>query len=253
MNQKEKIKKYRESIQVEASEEKIQETICKSKNAFFMAEQERMLSYHDFLWTQLRVIQKRWWVLQFMILVALWIALSSIHDEIYLKRSMGVVATLFVTLIIPELWKNRSCECMEIEAASYYSLKQVYATRMLLFGITDIFFITVFLGVASAGLHYELSEIVVQFLFPLCVTSCICFGILCSKHAFSETVAIVLCVIWSAVWIFIVLNENVYIMVTVPIWSALLGVTILFIAFAIYRILKNCNQYLEVSFDEIRA
>lgn len=39
MNQKEKI---------EASEEKIQETICKSKNAFFMAEQERMLSYHDF-------------------------------------------------------------------------------------------------------------------------------------------------------------------------------------------------------------
>ena len=181
------------------------------------------------------------------------IALSSIHDEIYLKRSMGVVATLFVILIIPELWKNRSCECMEIEAASYYSLKQVYATRMLLFGITDIFFITVFLGVASAGLHYELSELVVQFLFPLCVTACICFGILCSKHAFSETVAIVLCVIWSAVWLFIVLNENVYIMVTVPIWSALLGVTILFIAFAIYRILKNCNQYLEVSFDEIRA
>lgn len=76
MNQKEKIKKYRESIQVEASEEKIQETICKSKNAFFMAEQERMLSYHDFLWTQLRVIQKRWWVLQFMILVALWMRMT---------------------------------------------------------------------------------------------------------------------------------------------------------------------------------
>ena len=181
------------------------------------------------------------------------IALSSIHDEIYLKRSMGVVATLFVILIIPELWKNRSCECMEIEATSYYSLKQVYATRMLLFGVTDIFLITVFLGVVSAGLHYELSELVVQFLFPLCVTACICFGILCSKHSFSETVAIVLCVIWSAVWLFIVLNENVYIMVTVPIWSALLGATILFIAFAIYRVLKNCNQYLEVSFDEIRA
>jgi hypothetical protein len=83
---------------------------------------------------------------------------------------------------------------------------------MLLFGITDIFFITVFLGVASAGLHYELSELVVQFLFPLCVTACICFGILCSKHAFSETVAIVLCVIWSAVWLFIVLNENVWLL-----------------------------------------
>ena len=149
MNQKEKI---------EASEKKIQETICKSKNAFFMAEQERMLSYHDFLWIQFRVIQKRWWVLQFIILVALWIALNSIHDEMYIKRSMGVVAALFVILIIPELWKNRSCECMEIEAVSYYSLKQVYAARMLLFGVTDIFFITLFLGAASAVLHYELSE-----------------------------------------------------------------------------------------------
>ena len=244
MNQKEKI---------EASEEKIQETICKSKNAFFMAEQERMLSYHDFLWIQLRVIQKRWWVLQFIILVALWIALNSIHDEMYIKRSMGVVAALFVILIIPELWKNRSCECMEIEATSYYSLKQVYATRMLLFGVTDIFLITVFLGVVSAGLHYELSELVVQFLFPLCVTACVCFGILCSKRSFSETVAIVLCVIWSALWLFIVLNENIYVMVTVPIWLMLFGLAMIFLGFAIYRILKNCNQYLEVSFYEIRT
>ena len=138
MNLEERMKMYKESVQVKSKEEKIQETICKSKNAFFMAEQERTLSYHEFLWTQLRVIQKRWWVLQFMLLVALWIALSSIHDEIYIKRSMGVAAALFVILIIPELWKNRSCECMEIEAASYYSLKQVYAARMLLFGVTYV-------------------------------------------------------------------------------------------------------------------
>ena len=131
MNWEEQVKMSKDVIQVKTQEEKIQETIRKSKNAFFMAEQERTLSYHEFLWTQLCVIQKRWWVLQFMLLVALWIALSSIHDEIYMKRSMGVAAVLFVILIIPELWKNRSCECMEIEAASYYSLKQVYAARML--------------------------------------------------------------------------------------------------------------------------
>ena len=122
MNWEEQVKMSKDVIQVKTQEEKIQETIRKSKNAFFMAEQERTLSYHEFLWTQLCVIQKRWWVLQFMLLVALWIALSSIHDEIYMIRSMGVAAVLFVILIIPELWKNRSCECMEIEAASYFSL-----------------------------------------------------------------------------------------------------------------------------------
>lgn len=252
MNLEEKIEKYRETIQVKLQEERIQETITRSKNAFFMAEQEKMLSYYEFLWIQLKVIQKRWWIFQFLVLVTLWVALTSIQDELYITRSMGVAASLFVILIIPELWKNRSYECMEIEASSYYSLKQVYAARMLLFGMIDIFFITLFLGTVSIGLHFELLELIVQFLFPLCVTACICFGILCSKYFFSETVAIVLCIIWSAVWLFVVLNESLYTIITIPIWLALLGLAVFFLAFTVYRILNNCNKYLEVSFDEIR-
>lgn len=253
MDLEEKVRKYRDTIQVKPQEEKIQETINRSKIAFFMAEQEKMLSYHEFLWIQLKVIQKRWWVLQFLILVALWWVLTSIQDEIYVTKSMGVVASLFVILIIPELWKNRSYECMEIEVSSYYSLKQVYAARMLLFGVIDILFITLFLGTVSVGLHFELLELIIQFLFPLCVTACICFGILCSKYFFRETVAITLCIIWSAVWLFIILNESIYAIITIPIWLTLLGFAILFLVFTVYRILKSCNKYLEVSFDEIRT
>ena len=253
MDLEEKVRRYRDTIQVKPQEEKIQETINRSKIAFFMAEQEKMFSYHEFLWIQLKVIQKRWWVLQFLILVALWGVLTSIQDEIYVTKSMGVTASLFVILIIPELWKNRSYGCMEIEVSSYYSLKQVYAARMLLFGVIDIFFITLFLGTVSVGLHFELLELIIQFLFPLCVTACICFGILCSKHFFSETVAIILCIIWSAVWLFIILNESIYAIITIPIWLTLLGFAILFLVFTVYRILKSCNKYLEVSFDEIRT
>lgn len=197
--------------------------------------------------------KKRWWILQVLILFALWIALVSVDDGAYIQRSMGVVATLFVILVIPELWKNRSCSCLEIEAASYYSLKQVYAARMLLFGTTDLFFITLFLGTASAGLHFEFLELLIQFLFPLCVTACICFGILCSKYFFSETVAIILCILWSVVWLFIVLNESIYPVIAAPVWFALLGIAILYLTFTVYRILKSCDHYLEVSFDEVRA
>lgn len=250
---REEVKMYKEVVQLKPHEKKIQETILKSKNAFLAAEQEKVLSYREFLWTQLKVIKKRWWILQFLILFALWIALFSVHDETYIQRSMGVVATLFVILVIPELWKSRSCSCMEIEAASYYSLKQLYAARMLLFGIADLFFITLFLGTASAGLHFELMELIIQFLFPLCVTACICFGILCSKYFFSETVVIILCILWSTVWLFIVLNESIYPVIAVPVWIALLGIAILFLTFTVYRILKSCDNYLEVSFDEIRT
>lgn len=243
----------REVIQIKPHEGKIQETILKSKNAFLKAEQEKVLSYREFLWIQLKVIKKRWWVLQLLILSALWVALVSVHDEAYIQRSMGVVATLFVILVIPELWKNRSCGSMEIEAAAFYSLKQVYAARMLLLGTADLFLITLFLGTAAAGLHVKLLELVIQFLFPLCVTACICFGILCSKYFFSEAAAIVLCILWSAVWLFIILNESIYSMIAIPIWFGLLGIAILFIAFTVFRILKNCDNYLEVSFDEVRT
>lgn len=252
MNWEDRIKMYKEDNSTKCREEKIQETVQRSINAFYISEQEKTLTYQDFLWIQLKVLQKKWWVLQFFILIALWIVLNSINDEVYLKRCMGVAASLFVILIIPELWKNRSCDCREIEAVSYYSLKQVYAARMLLFGITDISFITLFLGTAITGLHFELLELVIQFLFPLCITACICFGILCSKYSYSETVAISLCVIWSAIWLLVVLNENIYRMITVPIWLVLLGLAILFLSFTIYRILKNCNKYLEVSLNEIR-
>lgn len=40
MNWEGKIKKYREEVQINSCEDKIQETIRNSKNAFLMAEQE---------------------------------------------------------------------------------------------------------------------------------------------------------------------------------------------------------------------
>ncbi|MGO5053343.1 hypothetical protein ACTQ6A_12695 [Lachnospiraceae bacterium LCP25S3_G4] len=253
MNLEEQFMTYKKMTQVEPKEEKIQETIRKSKEAFFASEQEELLSYHEFLWLQFKVIQKRWWILQVLLLFVLWAVLMFVHDDKYIQRSIGVIASLFVILIIPEFWKNRSCQCMEIEASSYYSLKQVYAARMLLFGITDIFLITIFCGTVSVGLHFELTKLMVQFLFPLSVTACICFGTLCSKYSLSETVALTLCIIWSAVWLLIILNENIYALITFPIWISLLGIALIFLLVVIYRTIKFCNKYWEVTLDGIEV
>lgn len=228
-------------------EPKIRLTVKKSLDAFYAAEQKRMLSYHEFLWAQLKVIQKRWWIFQFLLLLCLWVILRSVEENFYIQRSLGVIASLFVILVIPEFWKNRSNQCMEIEAVSYFSLKQVYAARTLLFGIVDTLLLTLFCGAATIGLHFELIQLMVQFLFPLSVTACICFGMLCSKYSFSEVSAIALCVLWSAVWLFIILNENIYAKVAVPIWMLLIGLAIIYVSLAIHRLLRNCNKYWEVS------
>lgn len=241
--------KKRELYDVPCDESKIQRTIEISKAAFVCGEWERPMSRLEFLCRQSRYIKKRWWLLQAALLMALWAVLLLADEDRYIQRSMGVMASLFGIFIIPELWKNRSCGCMEIEAASYYSLRQIYAARMLLFGMVDILLVSLFCGTAAMGLHYELTRLMVQFLFPLSVTACICFGTLCSRYVVSEAMAIALCVVWSAVWMLLVLNEHVYGIITFPIWLCLLGLTVAYLSFLICRTLKNCNGYWEVSYD----
>lgn len=251
MNLEEQLMNYRKVVQAEAEEEKIWETISKSKEIFYAIEQEKMLSYHEFLGAQSKLIQKRWWIFQLLLLCILGTTLISTYEDTYIQRGMGVMSSLFVILIIPEFWKNRSYRCMEIEESSYYSLRQIYAARMVLFGIVDILLLTVFCATVTIGWHFELDKLLVQFLLPMIVTACICFGTLCSKYILNETVAIALCIAWSGLWSLITLNEKTYAMITLPIWLALMTFALVFLCITVYRTLNNCNKYWEVDFNGI--
>ncbi|SFR62538.1 hypothetical protein [Anaeromicropila populeti] len=251
MSLEEPLMNYRKTVQAETAEEKIQETIRRSKEVFYAVEQEHMLSYHEFLWAQLKLIQKRWWIFQFVLLFILRIMLLSAYEDNYIQRGMGVMASLFVILIIPEFWKNRSCRCMEIEESAYYSLRQIYAARMALFGIVDMLLLTTFCATVTVELHFELTKLLVQFLLPMIVTACICFGTLCSKYILNETVAIGLCIVWSGLWSIITLNEKIYGVITLPIWLALVTFALIFLCITIYRTLNSCNKYWEVAINEI--
>ena len=58
MDLEKQIEEYKKMIQSEPREEKIQETIRKSKEAFLLAEQQRMLTLHEFVWSQFKLIRK---------------------------------------------------------------------------------------------------------------------------------------------------------------------------------------------------
>lgn len=247
MNLEKILNDYKKNMKVIPNEQNIKETVRESIKVYCSAEQERLLTYWEFLWTQLCLIRKRWWIFQLLLLSVLWAVLPSVQGEQTIRRMMGVIASLFIILIIPEFWKSQTYQSMEIEAASYYSLRQIYAARMLLFGIVDIVLITFFCGLSTITLNVALSQLVVQFIFPMLVTTCICFGILCSKHPFSEMTAVMMCIVWTAVWLLIVLEERIYTAITFPLWIAFLGAALLFLVFTIYRTLYCCSNYWEVN------
>lgn len=251
MDLEEQLMLYKQMTQTEPDKQKMQETARRAKQAFYMAEQEEMLAYHEFLWAQFKIIQKRWWMLQFLLLCAAGKVFTSSYEESFIWRGMGIMAVLFVILIIPELWKNRTYRSMEIEEASFYSLKQIYAARMVLFGAVDMLLLTAFCGTMTLGLHLKFMQLLVQFLLPMLVTACICFGTLCSRRNVNESSAMVLCILWSMLWLALTLNEKVYGMVTMPVWLLLTGCTLVFLCAAVYGCLHRCNAYWEVVLDGI--
>lgn len=251
MNLEKIMENYKESVNIIPKDENIEDTIRKSKESFYKAEQERLMDYLEFLWIQFHIIRKRWWLFQIILLTAAATILPATQSEYYINRYMGVIGALFIIFIIPEIWKNKNYNSMEIEVSSYYSLKQIYAARILLFGIADILMVTVFCGILYGNLHFTFTKILVQFLFPMTITACICFGILCNKYCCSEITSIVLCIIWSTIWLLITTNENIYEKAILPIWLLLLGIAVAFLAYLIYKTLQDCSKYLEVNFNGI--
>lgn len=245
------LRMYKERTTVVAKEEKLLETTRKSKEIFLLCEQQHSIHYYEFLIAQFRLIRKRWWVLQTLMLGLVSIILPNIKDKVSLLRILGVIGVLFVVLMIPEFWKNKSCDCMQIEGTCLYSLRQIYAARMIWFGMVDMFILTCFCMTICGELGLATMELFVQFLFPMLVAACICFGTLCSNTPASEGTAILFCLLWNAVWCFMILNETVYMAITFPVWCALFLFFVAFLVRAVYKTIYDCNKYWEVDYGGI--
>lgn len=245
MNVEQELKKYGRADRAVPREEKITEAVEKSKKAFYAKEQEGELPYQEFLWMQFKFIKKRWWGFQLLLLAGFWYLLVLTEGAVRTKKEMGVVSVLFIVLVIPELWRNRNSQSLEIEGAAYYSLRQIYAARMMLFAAVDALLLSIFCGAVSVVLRLPATELMIQFLLPMSVTASICFHVLCSKWHMSEAVAIGFCLFWSAVWTLILMDEAVYAAFAPQVWLAFLGISVIYLCAGVYRTLNSCNKYWE--------
>lgn len=239
------LKEYIEKMDIHPEEERLEQTIRLAEKAFYQSSREQPAAYLEFLFRQAAYIRKRWWLFQFLTLCLLWWILYMAEGNYYVQRSMGVLAPAFVILVIPELWKNRSSGSMEVEGAAFYSLRQIYSARLLLFGMVDVFFLSIFFVAVSATVRMTAWEMLIQFFLPFNVTCCICFSVLCSRSCGTEYIAVVLSLLWIALWILIVLDEKIYSVISRPVWGLVLVGTVCYMAAAVERIRRSCGNYQE--------
>lgn len=216
-----------------------------AKRAYRAGEAEECIGFTEFIYQQGRYIRKRWWVLQGAVLLMLYLVVGAAGGNEYAQRCMGVLSPLFVLLILPELWKNRSAGAVEVECAALYSLRRVYAARMILFALADVLLLSAFF--AAAGGRLGLKGVMVDFLIPFNVTCCICFGTLCSRRIGSAYPAMLLGVAWIAVWSLLLSRRAIYDAIAAPVWGGLLLLSLSYMIYAVRRAMCECENIWEVN------
>ena len=119
--------RLQESPQRDALQAGLRRTIERSKDAYCDAQAQESLSAAEFLYRQGGYIRKRWWLAQGLVLFGLWFLLGSADGGDTPRRMLGAGGPLFAVLALPELWKSRNANVLEIESVSYFSLRQIYA------------------------------------------------------------------------------------------------------------------------------
>lgn len=245
MDKLEGLLRAQRNVAVNTDEDRIRRTVGMSVNAFYENQEQRVMTYMEFLWFQAKYIQKRWWGLQLLILMLLWSGMYYIQSVNFIRRGAGVVFPLFVILAAPELWKNINAGSTEIENTSFFTLRQVYAARLTVIAAVDLLLLTAFGAVTAATVKVTLQEVVIHFMLPMIVTCCICFRTLYSRRFNSEYLAIVLCLIWSVLWLGIVENPQLYETLSAPVWLGMLAFSLIYLIFTVNQLLKKCRSYEE--------
>lgn len=224
---------------------RLEEAVQEAKAAFYKAEADSILHPLEFLYQQSRFLHRRWWLMQAALLLILWRLLHTLEFSAAPQKLMGTAAPLFALLLLPELWKNRRSGAMEVEGAAYFSLRQVYAARLLLFALADLVLLSAFAAAAILVSGFRLPEILIQFFLPYMVASGICFRCLYSQRNGSDALAVFLCMVWCGIWTQIILREDVYAAISLPVWYAALAAAVLNLGYCIYRGQQSCQAIWE--------
>ena len=117
--------------------------------------------------------------------------------------------------------------------------------RLTLFAGMDLLLLTAFFLGASLLTKITVFELLTQFLLPFNVTCCICFRCLYGGRNSSEALSILLCAIWTGLWVLVVLHEAIYDAISVPMWMALLASSAAYLGYTVRRGQQNIITFLE--------
>lgn len=227
----EKIQEYNKFIEKKYLKENNIEIFVELSKDVLINQNEKSISYIEFIYHQSRYIQKRWWALQILVLLLLRLFLKDANLK-YVQNLLVVGSFVFATLILPEIWKNKKNLSMEIENSTLYSLNQIYLAKITLFSLIDIFLAAIFF---FSSIELSMEIFVKNFIIPFNISCCICFRMLCSKNS-SFKITIFSLFLWTIAWLLILSSDILYKITILPTWIILMILSGIYFIYCIRKI-----------------
>ena len=80
---------------------------------------------------------------------------------------------------------------------------------------------------------------------PFLVTGCICLRTLSCRRMGAVYAALPLSLVWTAVWVCILLNDPVYQLISRPVWLGMLVLAAVYFCYAIGKLQTHCETLWE--------
>ena len=228
-------------------EKKMMETIDAAKKEYRRQMLLEPMNRGEFLFQQMLSLSKRYWLTQLVVFFA---AAFSLGFGGISKNKMSycaIYAPLLIVFSIPELWKNISTNTYEVENTTYFDLRKLYLSRLVLVGMLDLILLTILTVITAQTGGFSLYESAIYFFVPFNVNCCICFSLLWSKRKIcSELLAVGSCISGSVFWYVLVKDYHVYELLQTRTWYVLLILSLGYLIFAGKRIVECSRCYLEV-------
>ena len=239
------LKNIPKQITAVPSKDAVEDTVLKAKEIMIAKEKRNRMDFAEFLIVQMKMMRKKWWLLQGLLLLLACGWLSASGDADYIYQGLSIFATLFVILIIPELWKNMECKSMEIEASAFFDLRKVYAAKLIAFGLVDTIFITFFCIITTQLQNILFIDMLKQFVFPVIIAATICMTVFSCRNPFNELVTMIICIVANLIWMAITFNEMIYSKITPLIWMGVFAFCISLIFYNVRKVLNQNSKYRE--------
>lgn len=227
-------------------EKKMIQTIDAAKKDYRRQMLLQPMNSWEFLFQQMLSLSKEYWITQLVVFFVAAFGLGFINISENKMSYCAIYAPLLILFSIPELWKNISTNTYEVENTTYFDLRKLYLSRLVLVGMMDLILLSLLTVITVQTGGFSLYDAVIYFFVPFNFSCCICFSLLCSKRKIcSELLAVGSCISGAGFWYLLVKDYHVYELLQMRIWYALLILSVGYLIFSGKRIMESSRCYLE--------